>query len=71
MTYQPLPLLLTIRDVQRVTTLSRASIYRFMAAGTFPKPVHLSSNRRAWRLSDVQAWNESPWDWGRPRFDNE
>ena len=31
------PLLLTIQDVQRLTTLSRPSIYRFIAAGTFPK----------------------------------
>ena len=60
--------LLTIRQVKDVTTLSRASIYRFMAAGRFPQSVHLSPNRRAWRLSEVLEWNESPLDWGRDPF---
>jgi prophage regulatory protein len=70
MTDQQLPQLLTIRDVQRITTLSRASIYRFMAAGRFPKPIEISSHRRAWHLSEIAAWNESPLDWGRDPWDD-
>ena len=70
MTENKLVELLTIRQVKDITTLSRASIYRFMAAGRFPKSVHLSPNRRAWRLSEVLEWNESPLDWGRDPFDD-
>jgi prophage regulatory protein len=70
MTNQQLPQLLTIRDVQRITTLSRASIYRFMAAGRFPKPISISTHRRAWNLIEIEAWNESPLDWGRDPWDD-
>lgn len=68
--FQPDPLL-TLRDVQRITTLSRSSVLRFVAAGRFPKPIHLSANRRAWRAAEVQEWNESPLDWGRDASNDE
>ena len=68
MTENKLVELLTIRQVKDITTLSRASIYRFMAAGRFPNSIQLSPNRRAWRLSEVLEWNESPLDWGRDPF---
>jgi prophage regulatory protein len=71
MTYTDLDPLLTIRDVRQITTLSRATIYRFISAGHFPKPIHLGPNRRAWRLSDVRAWNESPLDWGQDASNDE
>lgn len=61
---EPEPLL-TKKQVMKLTTLSAASIYRFIANNRFPKPIHLSANRRAWRAAEVQAWNESPLDWGR------
>lgn len=78
MTNFPDPLL-NIRDVQRLTTLSRASIYRYMKAGHFPKAVQLSASRGgasgggsrcAWKSSEVRAWNESPFDWGRDPWDD-
>jgi len=61
--------LLTLRDVKQITTLSSASIYRFISAGRFPKPVHLSANRRAWRASEVEAWVEAPLGWDEEHFD--
>ena len=71
MTYQLQAPLLTIRDVQRMTTLSRASIYRFMAAGTFPKSVAIGPNRRAWKRSEVEAWAEAPSNWDTDAFDQQ
>jgi prophage regulatory protein len=36
--------------------LSRSSIYAFMAAGHFPKPIRIGARAVAWRLSDVENW---------------
>ena len=70
MNYKPVDPLLSIKQVMRVTSLSRASIARFMAAKRFPQSVALSPGRRAWRASEISAWNESPLDWGRDPFDD-
>ncbi|MFN3727782.1 MAG: helix-turn-helix transcriptional regulator [Allosphingosinicella sp.] len=48
-----------VTDVQELTTLSRATIYRKMKAGTFPSNRQLAANRAGWRLADVQAWLEN------------
>jgi predicted DNA-binding transcriptional regulator AlpA len=57
----PLEFLLTLRDVQAMTRLSRSHIYRLMDradASKFPDSVHLAGSRRLvrWRLAEVQAW---------------
>lgn len=62
--------LMKLGDVTRITTLSPASIWRKIAKGTFPKPVHLSANRRAWRSSEVEVWLENPMDWPREPWDD-
>jgi prophage regulatory protein len=49
----------TIHDVVLITTLSRATIYRKMARGTFPACVSISEGRVAWDARDVDAWCES------------
>lgn len=43
-------------EVQRVTSLSRSSLYRLIAAGKFPAPVRLSTVSVAWLASEVSAW---------------
>lgn len=43
-------------EVQRVTSLSRSSLYRLIAAGDFPAPIRLSANSVAWLASEVHAW---------------
>ena len=59
--------LLTIRQVQDYSSLSRATIYRFMSLGRFPRPVKLTPNGRVgWRESEVRTWSASPLDWSRP-----
>ncbi len=47
--------LLPLRAVLACTSLSRSSVYRFMAEGTFPKPVALGT-RKAWLESEVSEW---------------
>lgn len=43
-------------EVLALTGKSSASIYRDMHDGTFPKPIVLGPNARAWRLSEIKAW---------------
>lgn len=56
---------LSIRDVQRLNSLSRASIYRGIAAGTFPAPIRLTPGGRrvGWREEDIRAWLADPLGW--------
>jgi prophage regulatory protein len=57
--------ILHLREVQRLNSLSRASIYRGIAAGTFPKPIRLTpgGHRVGWREADVEAWLNDPLGW--------
>jgi len=38
---------------------TRVHLRRLMSQGLFPRPVMLSPNRIAWRLSDLGAWKAS------------
>ena len=51
--------LLRRREVEEITGLSRASIYRLMDEGKFPRPVRVSATAVRWKASDVYAWIES------------
>ena len=51
--------LLRRREVERITGMSRASIYRLMRSGGFPRPVKVSETAVRWRESDIMAWIES------------
>ncbi|RAK01583.1 helix-turn-helix transcriptional regulator [Aliidiomarina maris] len=44
--------LIKIKEVMNVTTLSRATIYKYMASGRFPKSVSLGGRAVAW----VKDW---------------
>ncbi len=50
---------LNIKDVCRATTLSRATVYRGIAEGRFPKPLKLSPRRVAWPETAIEEWAES------------
>jgi len=45
--------------VKEITTLSRATIYRRMAEGKFPKQVELSERAVAWVEQEVLDWLDS------------
>lgn len=48
--------IIDLKDVIELTTLSKSTIYRKMAAGTFPSNRKLSVNRAGWRTANVLAW---------------
>lgn len=50
------PSFLKAGEVCRRTSLSRAQIYRLVAAGTFPRPVAITEGRRAWVASEIAGW---------------
>ncbi len=43
--------------VIQATGLGRSTIYRLVASGEFPRPVHLGPRAIAWRWSDLEQWN--------------
>jgi prophage regulatory protein len=51
--------LLRIEDVSDLSTLGKSTICLWVAQGKFPKPIHLSSTLKVWRLTDVTGWIES------------
>lgn len=52
--------LIRMAEVKHRTGLSRATIYRREAAGTFPQKVRLGSNSVAWYESDIDQWISDP-----------
>ena len=58
--------LLHRREVEKLTGLSRASIYRLMSEGEFPRPVRVSAKAVRWKESDITTWIQS-----RPAATNE
>lgn len=53
------PAILRRPEVERITGLSRSTIYRLIGKNEFPKPVRLSSNAVGWRSEDILAWVNS------------
>lgn len=51
--------LLRIEDVSDLSTLGKSTINLWVAQGKFPKPIHLSSTLKVWRLTDVTEWIEA------------
>jgi prophage regulatory protein len=43
--------------VIQATGLGRSTIYRLVANGAFPRPVHLGPRAIAWRWSDLEQWS--------------
>ncbi len=50
---------LRIREVLRMTGLSRATLYVMVHNEEFPPPVRLRARAVAWRSSQIQAWMDS------------
>jgi prophage regulatory protein len=43
-------------DVEKATGLPRSTIYEMVAAGKFPKPVHLEGRRVGWIEAEIADW---------------
>ena len=52
------PLLLSRREVERLTGLSTSSLYRAMRQGEFPEPLRVSQRAVRWRCDEIASWIE-------------
>lgn len=48
--------LIRIKDVSRLTTLARSTIWAKVATGAFPEPIRLSPAISVWRQVDIESW---------------
>ncbi|MBB5215726.1 AlpA family phage regulatory protein [Parapusillimonas granuli] len=55
-----IPMFYRMRDVLRMTALSRSTLYRRIADGSFPAPVSLGGAAKGWRRSDLEDWAQNP-----------
>ena len=46
-------------DVQAMTGLSCAGIYKLMRQGRFPEPLKVTARAVRWRRSELEAWIDS------------
>lgn len=51
--------MLNLKQVLAIVPLSRATLYREMDAGRFPKAREIALRRIAWYEDDIQAWQAS------------
>jgi prophage regulatory protein len=56
-TADPARLFARLPTVIQATGLGRSTIYRLVASGEFPRPVHLGPRAIAWRWSDLEQWS--------------
>lgn len=47
---------LTLPEVCGRICLRKSWVYDAVQRGEFPKPIHLTPRRVAWRESDIEAW---------------
>jgi prophage regulatory protein len=59
-----------LKTVLARIALSRATIYRKIAEGTFPPQIRISSKGAGWRESDINCWIADPIAW-RPRGEHD
>lgn len=57
---KPAPAFYRLADVLRITALSRATIYRRIAEGCFPRPIHLGGRACGWTPAALEAWISNP-----------
>ena len=62
--------IIRFNTVRARTGLSRSTIYRKIAEGTFPAQLKISANGAGWRESDINRWITNPAGW-RQRSRNE
>lgn len=55
-----------LKTVLARTGLSRSTIYRKIAEGTFPSQIRISVNGAGWHEADLNRWIANPVAW-RPR----
>lgn len=51
--------LLPRKAVEKLSGLSRATIYRLIKIGKFPRPFSIGTGAVRWKQSDITAWQQS------------
>lgn len=57
-----------LKTVLARTGLSRSTIYRKIAEGTFPPQIKISTNGAGWKESEINRWVANPAGWRRHSF---
>jgi prophage regulatory protein len=60
-----------LKTILARTGLSRSTIYRKIAEGTFPAQIRISLNGAGWRESDIDRWIADPTGWRPPMTTND
>lgn len=47
------------KQVEARTGMATSTLYRWMAEGSFPKPVRIGPNAVGWPESEIDAWIEA------------
>jgi prophage regulatory protein len=55
--------IIRLKTVLARTGLSRSTIYRKIAEGTFPPQIRISVNGSGWHESDINRWIADPVAW--------
>jgi prophage regulatory protein len=55
--------IIRLKTVVTRTGLSRSTIYRKIAEGTFPAQLRISIHGAGWRESDIDRWVKKPAKW--------
>jgi len=58
--------IIRLKTVLFRTGLSRSTIYRKIAEGTFPPQIRISMHGAGWHESDINCWIADPVSW-RPK----
>ncbi|AEH87038.1 helix-turn-helix transcriptional regulator [Mesorhizobium opportunistum] len=59
--------IMRLKTVLARTGLSRSTIYRKIAEGSFPAQIKISITGAGWRESDVNRWIADPVAWRKER----
>ncbi len=51
--------ILRLKQVVEITGTSKTTIYRWLNANQFPKPINLSSSSVGWLEADINDWIQS------------
>jgi prophage regulatory protein len=55
--------IIRLKTILSRTGLSRSTIYRKIAEGTFPAQLKISANGSGWHESDINRWIADPASW--------
>jgi prophage regulatory protein len=61
--------IIRLKTVLARTGLSRSTIYRKIAEGTFPAQLKISTNGTGWHESDINRWIADPVSWPKRELD--